>query len=118
MQTPLFDQAEYDYYKVMIPNLLTLELNKWWNIKPDRQDKELFISAIKNRIDYYQDFEFNADYTKFKRIASPKEQKKEYSGQITYTIEWKEQSQVEIDYSHLPEPKYTEKKKIVKRRAV
>jgi hypothetical protein len=107
-------------YEVRITfKLLNLPLNKWYKISPDREDLEMFLMTVESRYYTFGDFEFRNDKSEFRRIKERDEyDAKNYTGEITYHIEWKEQSQVEIDYSHLPAPKYTEEKKIVKRRAV
>lgn len=58
---------------------------RWWVIESDRKDKHEFIDMIKKRIDIYNDFEFNGDYTKFRKMEpwDPNP-----SRQMTYRIDW------------------------------
>lgn len=87
---------------------------KWFHT--NRYGKERMLELVKYRIDVYHDFEISNDYTKFRKIVPPKEQIPK-NNESTYFIEWRNQSEVDIDYSHLPEPTYTPTNKIVKRRA-
>lgn len=103
-----------EYEKTMFLNLETLSMESgWFNIQPTRTDLERFVEAIRRRIDYHNDFEFNGDYTKFRRIKPfvvPR------FIEITFKIEYDDHL-VQLPYDHLPEPKYTEESKKVKRRA-
>lgn len=105
-----------DYDLEMFQNLETLLVESgWYTIKKDRNDLDKFIAAIKKRIDHKNDFEFNGDYTKFRRIdpfVLPE------TDDITYKIEFRDQDTVEFDYSHLPDPKFTPENKIIKKRAI
>lgn len=107
-----------DYEKELFYNLENVigDFN-WYTIKYDRKDRKRFVETIKKRIEYYDDYELNEDHTKFRRREPFKKENYPMHGQITYTIEWRNQSEVDIDYSHLPEPVFTPTNKIVKRRA-
>lgn len=95
----------------MFLNLDTLSVKSgWFNIQPNRNDLDRFIEVIKKRIDMIGDFEFNEDYTKFRRIESFSEFIKRVDaiiprGEIGCSIEFIDISEVTFDYSHLPEAK-------------
>ncbi len=105
-----------NYEKELFYNLENVIGDLRWYTIGDRKDRERFVETIKKRINYYDDYEFNDDYTKFRR-REPYKPENYTRGQITYFIEWIKQEEVDIDYSHLPEPTYTPENKIVKRRA-
>lgn len=109
---------EYEYGLKTIKALDKCELNKWYAFTQAKEKKDELLEVVKLRIDLSGDFMISNDYKCFKRIerTPPKEQKKEYTGEITYTIEFKDHL-VQLPYDHLPEPKYTETNKIVKRRS-
>lgn len=77
-----------EYERDMFVNLDTLPIGSiWYNIKDDRPDKDRFITAIKKRIDFKNDYEFNGDYSKFRRIevfTVPR------NNGITFRIKWRE----------------------------
>lgn len=73
---------------------------RWYRIEDDREDRDKFISAIKKRIDIFNDYEFNRDYTKFRRVdTSP------IPHGMTYTIEWHPNSyELNEKERNLPDP--------------
>jgi len=92
------------YQEELFPKLLTLRQDAWYEIKPERPDREDFVEAIKTRIDMYGDFEFSNDYTKFRRIEPYSEFIKgvENPNGISARIEWDEANRdTAWDYSHL-----------------
>lgn len=93
------------YEEDMFMNLDTLSVSSgWFNIKSDRNDLERFIAVIKKRIDLKYDFEFNGDFTRFRRITPPQEQIPKLN-ESTYTIEYREQDyELNDKERNLPDP--------------
>lgn len=86
---------------------------KWLPFDKIKGYEETLLELVKIRIDVSRDFIISNDYKKFKKITpfvSPK------FFEMTYHIEFKKQKE-QYDYDHLPEPKYTEENKKIKRRA-
>lgn len=103
-KNPLFNMELWEYYKVMIPKILTLPIGKWYKIRKDREDYDMFIDMAKMRIDMYNDFEFNFDYTTYRRILPPQEQIPK-TNESTYTIEYREQDyELNDKERNLPDP--------------
>lgn len=97
-----------DYEQEMFENLDRISGFNWYTIQQDRKDKQFLIDAIKTRIDIKGDFEFNDEYTKFRRIEPFSEFIKRVDGMFTkgsigYSIEWHDHKDVEFNYDHLPE---------------
>lgn len=96
---------------------MSLPLNKWYKINPDREDLEKFLMTLESRYYAFGDFEFRNNKTEFSRIKETEHYVAEnYTGEITFKIEYDDHL-VQLPYDHLPEPKYTEESKKVKRRA-
>lgn len=76
-------------------------LNEWNYVSNSRSEPDVLIGALKKRIDYYGDFEFNDEYTKFRRIVPFSEFIKGVPRGVSYTIEHRNQDEVHFDYSHL-----------------
>lgn len=92
----------------MKKKLYKVPLGKWMTIDPKRTDKELVVETIKNEIDLNGAFEFNDDYTKFRRIEPFSEFIKRVDGMFVkgsmgYSIEWHDPKDVEFNYDKLPE---------------
>lgn len=96
------------------------ELNKWYELENSTTPNEILISVLKKRIDEFNDFEFNSDFTQFRRIIPFKEFLKslEDPNSISFKIEWHDQKDVVFDYSHLPQPIFTPHDKKTKRRVI
>lgn len=61
-----------EYYIQTFNNLERIQGYKWYRIPDDRPDRVDLIEAIKKRIEMYEDFIFNADYTEFRRVPPSK----------------------------------------------
>lgn len=96
------------------------ELKKWYELENSETPNEILIAVIKKRIDEFGDFEFNEDYTKFRRILTWKEFEKTLVNPkgIGFVLEFRSIDEVTFDYSNLPEPIFTPHDKKTKRRAV
>lgn len=46
------------------------KIGRWYPVSEVKSDHKEFIEALKHRIDIKNDFEFNDDYTMFKRILT------------------------------------------------
>lgn len=99
-----------EYEKDMFLNFDTLSIESgWYTIKPTRKDLIRFVEAIKKRIDFRKDFEFNGDYSKFRRIENFNIPRLD---EITYTIQWREDTgqMTEKELNLEPKLKYVDHK--------
>jgi hypothetical protein len=84
------------------------EIDKWYWLHTNQYGKELMSDVVKLKIDNGGDFEFNEDYTKFRRIQPFHEYiaSLDNPNGINIKFEFHNREDVFIDYSHLPEPKF------------
>jgi len=74
-----------------LKNLETLPIGTWYPFESKNHEKEKLLEVVKLRIRLCNDFLISNDYTHFKRIESVIEKLKDLSNSnITYTIEWRE----------------------------
>lgn len=98
---------DYLYQLRTLKNLDTLPTGTWYPFDSKNHIADELLDIVKLRIDLSGDFIISDDYKYFKRVERlpPKEQKKEYSGEITYKIEYLNHL-VQLPFDHLPEPKF------------
>lgn len=100
---------ELEYGLKTIKALDKCELNKWYAFTQAKERKEDLLEVVKLRIDLSGDFRISNDYKCFKRIESPppKEQNLNYTGEITYLIEYHpDKGELNEKERNLPDPKF------------
>lgn len=93
------------------------ELDKWYWLHTNQYGKEIMTDVVKLKIDNGGDFEFNGDYTKFRRIQPFSEYIASLADpdRINAKFEFHKREDVFIDYSHLPDPIFKDNSKTKKR---
>lgn len=105
---------ELEYGLLTLKKLDTLPVGTWYPFESKNHNKDDLLEVVKLRIDLCKDFIISNDYKYFKRIIM--RERGDMTGEITFKIEYDDHL-VQLPYDHLPEPKYTEESKKVKRRA-
>lgn len=70
-----------EYEKEIFAKVEKFEFDRVYKIPMDRPDREKLIAAFKKYIDVWNNFEFNSDYTKFRRIPTIAELEEEWEMQ-------------------------------------